>query len=209
MSDDDGRGHLGLYGPDSEMWRLNREGILLLAAGPRALLLQIAHPLIAEGVDQFSSFRVDPWSRLRGTTRSYLTIIYGSTPVARAEIARLNRLHRAFTGPVRDPGARERLGVPRTPPAIPALSLWVHATLVDSILAAYAAWIAPLSAARRARAYAETLPVGRAFGIPADLLPADIEAFDAYMAAMLAPGRPGPRLVARARALARSSCIRG
>ena len=186
MSDE----RLGLYGPDSEMWQLNREGILLLAAGPRALLLQIAHPLIAEGVDQFSSFRVDPWSRLRRTTRSYLTIIYGSTPVARAEIARLNRLHRSFTGPVRDPGVRERLGANSYAARDPALSLWVHATLVDSILAAFAAWISPLSEAQRARAYAETLPVGRAFGISADLLPADIEAFDAYVAAMLAPGGP-------------------
>ena len=180
---------LGLYGPSSEMWRLNREGVLLLAAGPRALLLQLAHPLIAEGVDQFSTFRTDPWSRLRATTRSYLTIVYGSTPVARAEIARLNRLHRAFGGPVRDRGARERFG-PAYSARDPALSLWVHATLVDSILAAYSAWISPLSEARRARAYAETLPVGRAFGIPTDLLPADVEAFDAYVASMLAPDGP-------------------
>jgi uncharacterized protein (DUF2236 family) len=183
-------GNVGLYGPDSEMWRLNREGILLLAAGPRALLLQIAHPLIAEGVDQFSSFRVDPWSRLRDTTRSYLTIVYGSTPVARAEIARLNRLHRAFTGPVRDADARERSGVPSYAARDPELSLWVHATLVDSILVAYAAWISPLSGPQRARAYAETLPVGRAFGIPAELLPTDIEAFDRYMTSMLGPDGP-------------------
>src|SRR4249919_1618289 len=68
----------GLYGPDSEAWRLNREALLLLGAGPRALLLQIAHPLVAEGVDQHSGFREDPWSRLAATTRSYLTIVYGS-----------------------------------------------------------------------------------------------------------------------------------
>jgi uncharacterized protein (DUF2236 family) len=172
------------------MWRLNREGVLLLVAGPRALLLQIAHPLIAEGVDQYSSFRADPWSRLRQTTRSYLTIVYGATPVARREIARLNRLHRAFTGPVRDSGARERLGTRAYAARDPGLSLWVHATLVDSILSAYSAWIEPLSAQQRARAYAETLPVGRAFGVPADLLPADVDAFDEYVASMLAPSGP-------------------
>jgi uncharacterized protein (DUF2236 family) len=180
----------GVYGPDSEMWRLNREGVLLLAAGPRALLLQIAHPLIAEGVDQYSSFRTDPWSRLRATTRSYLTIIYGSTSVARAEIAQLNRLHRGFTGPVRAPEARERLGASTYAARDPALTLWVHATLVDSILVAYDRWIEPLSRERRARAYAETLPVGRAFGVPADALPRDVEAFDAYMTAMLGPDGP-------------------
>src|SRR5262245_52257480 len=84
----------GLYGPDSEAWRLNREAVLLLGAGPRALLLQIAHPLVAEGVDQHSGFREDPWSRLAATTRSYLTIVYGSASQARAEIRRLNALHR-------------------------------------------------------------------------------------------------------------------
>ena len=36
----------GLYGPDSEAWRLNREAMLLLGAGPRALLLQLAHPAV-------------------------------------------------------------------------------------------------------------------------------------------------------------------
>ena len=34
----------GLYGPASEAWALNREAMLLLGAGPRALLLQLAHP---------------------------------------------------------------------------------------------------------------------------------------------------------------------
>jgi uncharacterized protein (DUF2236 family) len=172
----------GLYGPGSEAWRLNREAALLLGAGPRALLLQIAHPLVAAGVDRHSDFRADPWARLAGTLRSYLRIVYGTTPAALGEIGRLNRLHRAVTGPgyaARDPG----------------LALWVHATLVDSTLATVDAWLEPLSPARRSRFYAETLPVGRLFGIPDALLPPDIDAFDAYMAAMTAhegPVHPGP-----------------
>ena len=52
----------GLYGPGSEAWRLNRESMLLLGAGPRALLLQIAHPLVAEGVAEHSDFQADPWT---------------------------------------------------------------------------------------------------------------------------------------------------
>ena len=38
------------------MWRINREAVLL-GAGPAALLLQIAHPLVAEGVAAHSDFR--------------------------------------------------------------------------------------------------------------------------------------------------------
>src|SRR6185369_17342039 len=68
----------GLYGPGSEAWALNREAMLLLGAGPRALLLQLAHPGVAAGVADHSDFRAEPWRRLDGTLRSYLRIIYGS-----------------------------------------------------------------------------------------------------------------------------------
>ena len=166
---------LGLYGPGSEAWRLNREAMLLLGAGPRALLLQLAHPLVAAGVDEHSEFRSDPWARLQATLRSYLTIVYGTGTAARAEIRRLNGLHRSIAGP--GYAARD-----------PALSLWVHATLVDTTIVAYDAWIGRLSRTDRARYYAETLPIGRAFGVPAGLLPADLPAFDSYIARMLGPG---------------------
>jgi uncharacterized protein (DUF2236 family) len=167
----------GLYGPDSEAWRLNREAMLLLGAGPRALLLQIAHPAVAAGVNDHSDFRADPWRRLRGTLQSYLAIVYGSTATARAEIRRLNTLHRGIVGP--GYAARD-----------PELSLWVHATLIESTLAVADAWLGPVDRARRARFYVETRPIGRAFGVPDGQLPADIEAFDAYWAEMLDPSGP-------------------
>lgn len=179
----------GLYGPGTEAWRLNREAMLLLGAGPRALLLQLAHPLVAEGVDQHSAFRDDPWARLAATLRSYLRIVYGTTAAARGEIERLSRLHAAVRGPVTDPAARARHGA-RYSARDPRLSLWVHATLVDSTIVAYDAWLEPLSRDRRAAFYTETLAVGRAFGIPDDLLPRDLQAFEAYLGDMLGPGGP-------------------
>ncbi|HEY2915709.1 MAG TPA: oxygenase MpaB family protein [Candidatus Limnocylindrales bacterium] len=179
----------GLYGPGTEAWRLNREAMLLLGAGPRALLLQLGHPLVAEGVAQHSDFRADPWARLAATLRSYLRIVYGTTGAARGEIRRLNALHRSIAGPVTDTTARARHGA-RYSARDPELSLWVHATLVDSTIAAYDAWLEPLSDARRAAFYGETLAVGRAFGIPAALLPSDLDAFHAYLDGMLAPDGP-------------------
>ena len=179
------RGDPGLFGPDSEAWRFSREATLLLGAGPRALLLQIAHPSVAAGVADHSNFREDPWRRLDGTLRSFLTIIYGSTRAARAEIRRLNELHRGITGP--GYAARD-----------PELSLWVHATLIESTIAVYGAWLEPLSRGRLVRFYEETKPLARAFGIPDALLPADLDAFEAYYAGMLAEDGPvHPTPVAR------------
>ena len=163
--------------------------MLLLGAGPRALLLQVAHPLVAEGVDQHSDFRADPWTRLAGTLRSYLRIVYGTSTTARAEIRRLNGLHRTIGGDVREAGAAERFGATYSA-RDPGLSLWVHATLVDSTLAAVGAWLGPITPAVRARFYAETMPIARLFGIADAQIPRDVDAFDAYVAAMLAPSGP-------------------
>lgn len=167
----------GLFGPTSEAWRLNREAMLLLGAGPRALLMQIAHPAVAAGVDEHSDFRADPWRRLAATLRSYLTIVYGTSTVAHAEIRRLNALHRGIVGP--GYSARD-----------PELALWVHATLIDSTIVANDTWIEPLSRERRAAFYLETRPIGLAFGVPDTLLPPDLGAFEAYVDGMLAPDGP-------------------
>src|SRR5439155_1650103 len=129
------------------------------------------------GVADHSDFRADPWRRLQGTLRSYLRIVYGTGTVARAEIRRLNELHRTITGPTYR--ARD-----------PELSLWVHATLVDSTIVVADRWLEPLSRARREAYYAETRPIARAFGIPDSLLPADLDAFEGYIEQAI--GRGGP-----------------
>ena len=151
--------------------------MLLLGAGPRALLLQLAHPGVAAGVAEHSDFRADPWRRLDGTLRSYLRIIYGSTTAARDEIRRLNTLHRGIHGPGYD--ARD-----------PALSLWVHATLVDSTVVVNDAWSGPVARDQAARFYDETKPIARAFGVPDAVLPPDLDAFEAYLDRQLGPGGP-------------------
>ena len=151
--------------------------MLLLGAGPRALLLQLAHPSVAAGVAEHSDFRADPWRRLDGTLRSYLRIVYGSTRAARGEIRRLNALHRGIRGA----GYQAR---------DPDLALWVHATLVDSTLVAYERWLGPLPTGDAERFYAEMRPIGAAFGVPDASNPPDLAAFRGYLAGMLGPDGP-------------------
>lgn len=171
------RGDPGMFGPESEAWRLDREAMLLLGAGPRALLLQIAHPQVGAGVAEHSDFQTDPWRRLDGTLRSYLRIIYGSSAAARAEIRRLNALHRSIRGS--GYSARD-----------PVLSLWVHATLVDSTIVVNREWAGPVTRDQAARFYEETKPIARAFGVSDALLPRDLDAFEAYIAEQLGPSGP-------------------
>ena len=136
-------------------------------AGPRALLLQLAHPSVAAGVADHSDFRADPWRRLDGDPSELPD----------------HRLRDDRSGQCRDPPAERapsrRSSGRATSARDPELSLWVHATLVDSTIAVYDAWLEPLSRDRRAAFYAETRPIGRAFGVPETMLPADIDAFDA------------------------------
>ena len=55
-------------GPDSVTWRIHSDPSMLVA-GFRALLLQATHPLVFAGFEANSSYRADPWGRLRRTER--------------------------------------------------------------------------------------------------------------------------------------------
>lgn len=178
----------GLYTPDSLMWRVNREAVLLLA-GPRALLMQLAHPLVAAGVADHSRFRDDPLGRLRRTLEAMLGIIYGTREEALASAARVNEIHERVSGMLRAPTAFLPAGTPYRA-LDPALLFWVHATLVDSARCAYECFVAPLSAEERARLYEESKQVARLLRVPDEALPADAPAFDAAVAAQI----EGPEL---------------
>ena len=179
---------LGFHGPDSVIWRVNREAVLL-GAGPASLLLQIAHPLVAEGVAQHSDFESDPWLRLRRTLRTTLAIIFGDGPTAVAAVRRLNGVHAAIRGEVQDGVARGQ-GAERYRALDPALLLWVQVSLVWMSVEAYEAWVGPIGMAERNALWAEAREVGRHLGIPLEISPLDWPALEAYWQRMIAPGGP-------------------
>jgi hypothetical protein len=121
-------GDPGWFGSDSQVWRVWRERLLLLG-GPAALLLQLAHPLIAAGVAAHSSFRDDPLRRLRATLDATLTVVFGDRRQAQMAAARVGKLHQRVRGrlPMKA-GCFPAGTVYRA--SDPQLALWVHATLV-------------------------------------------------------------------------------
>ena len=180
---------LGFYGPASRMWRINREAVLL-GAGPAALLLQVAHPLVAEGVAQHSRVADDPFGRLRRTLLTTLDMVFGDGPTAERAVRRLNRVHGDVRGPVEDPAARASTGADRYRAMDPELLLWVQATLIVTSVQAYTRWVGRLSAADREVFWAEARQVGVRMGIPLSVSPPDWDALMAWWDRMLAPDGP-------------------
>jgi uncharacterized protein (DUF2236 family) len=179
---------LGFYGPETEMWRINREAVLL-GAGACALLLQLAHPQVAEGVAQHSNFEDDPWRRLRGTLRTSLALVFGDQREAQAAISRLNGIHARVKGDVHDEMARAIAGE-RYRALEPALLLWVQLTLIVTSVQAYERWVGPLEGEARERFWSEAREYGQLLGIPLSQSPADWTAVEAYWRRMLDPTGP-------------------
>src|SRR5438067_12581323 len=96
-------GDPGLFGPGSVTWRVNGESVLL-AGGGRALLLQVAHPSVAAGVEQHSSYDTDPWGRLIGTLDVVTKITFGDSEASALSAWRLGAAH-ARVGGIRGDGA--------------------------------------------------------------------------------------------------------
>jgi uncharacterized protein (DUF2236 family) len=180
---------LGFYGPGSRMWRVNREAVLL-GAGPAALLLQIAHPLIAEGVAQHSDFQNDPFARLRGTLRTTMDMVFGDGPTASRALRRLNAIHATVRGDVADPHAVAATGARAYRALDPELLLWVQVTLIMTSVRAYGRWVRPLAAEDCEALWDEARALGPRMGIPLDRSPADWTAVMAYWDRMLAAGGP-------------------
>src|SRR5439155_12475986 len=125
--------------------RITRERVMLLG-GPRALLLQIAHPMVAAGVADHSGFDRDPWERLWSTLDVVLDVVFGDTVRAGAAASRVTALHHDVAG--------SRDGIPYRA-LDPDLLLCVHATLVDSALVTSRTFVEPPSAPAEEAYYQE------------------------------------------------------
>ena len=87
----------GIFGPDSVIWRIDREAAIFLGAG-RALLLQLAHPWVAAAIAQHSRSLADPIGRFHRTFSIVFTMVFGTTAQALAAARRLHRRHTAISG---------------------------------------------------------------------------------------------------------------
>jgi uncharacterized protein (DUF2236 family) len=176
----------GLFDEHSITRRINRENILLLGGG-RALLMQLAHPLVAAGVDEHSDFRANPIRRLRRTIRMTMAIVFGDRDTALAAARGVNQAHASVQGA----GYRA---------LDPDLLLWVYATLADTALVTYEVFVKRLLQREREEFHQEFKLLGELLGIPRDRFPNTVHDFDEYVEQMVSSGPV--RVDRRARELA-------
>jgi uncharacterized protein (DUF2236 family) len=166
----------GYFGPASVTWRLNGD-LSAPVAGLRSLLVQALHPLAMAGVDQHSDWRADPAGRLASTAAYLATITYGDRATAQRAAARVKKIHERVRGvdPVTGHGYAA---------GDPDLLLWVHAALVESVLASADLFGGPLADADKDRYVAEMTAAAELVGVPPGRAPSTIAELDQYFSAV-------------------------
>jgi uncharacterized protein (DUF2236 family) len=134
-----------------------------MLGGGRALLMQLAHPVVAAGVRGYSGYETEPWRRLARTMHALYTIVFGTKEDAARVGDATRRVH------ARVPGAFD-----------PDAQMWVHATLVDTGLVMYESFVGRLDESQRRGFYAEMKVVAEAFGVPAHAIPSRFVDFQSY-----------------------------
>jgi uncharacterized protein (DUF2236 family) len=174
---------LGIFGPRSITWQVNREAAIFLGAG-RALLLQLAHPWVAAAVEQHSDTFANPIGRFHRTFSTVFTMVFGTLDQSLAAARHLQRRHAAIRGTLKSPAGPFPAGSCYCANEVSALR-WVHATLIETALMGHALVLPALTKEQRELYYAESRLFAALFGIPRRCLSPDWTGFSAYTEAMI------------------------
>ena len=172
---------------------------LVVLGWPRAILMQLAHPLVAEGVARHSTFRAHPLApaaRLHDTIRAMLALTFGPERTSAAAADRINRIHDHVHGSLREPVGRYAAGTPYSAHD-PELLAWVHLTLLDSMPLVFSWFVRPMSTAEHDAYCLQSQAGARRLGIPDHMLPTSADEVARLMSLALADGRLAVGPVAR------------
>jgi uncharacterized protein (DUF2236 family) len=173
----------GYFDDHSMLRRVHRERVIALS-GPRALLMQAAHPLAVAGLLAHSSALDEPYDRLARTARVMHAIGFGSRAEANEVARRVRAMHGQVRGRLRHPVGRFPAGTEYRADD-PELLLWVLFTLVDSGLVVYRTYVGDLTRDEEAAYWKDYRTVGRLFGLRADDMPRKLADLDDYRRSML------------------------
>ncbi len=177
----------GVLGPASTAWQLAGD-LVVFAGGGRAALLQLAHPFVAHAIADHSSTRADIAGRFQRTFRHVFAMAFGDLDDAFEAARRVHGIHARIHGVLHDAVGAYPAGTVYHANDAAALR-WVHATLVDTVIAVRERLVGPLPAHARDAFVRDHNRFARLFAIPAAMLPGDWAAHRAYVADMVASRR--------------------
>lgn len=175
-------GEQALVPPDSMSWVIFKNPVAMFIGGVSAVLLELAEPRVRAGVWDHTSFRTDPVRRLRRTGAAAMVTVYGARSQAEAMIAGVRRRHGAVIGKTPEGTTYEAND--------PQLLKWVQATAAFGFLAAYDAFVRPVSREDQDRYFAEGVEGSKLYG--AQGVPTSRAALDVYFKAMRPQLGPSP-----------------
>ena len=185
----------GYFGPGSALWQLNREAVLGLGLG-RAVLMQLAHPWVAQAVVDHSPAADRPLDRLLTTATAAELLVFGSRGQADRAAARIRQIHARVSGVLTEDVGRWARGTAYRADDPDALR-WVLVTVVDTALLLYEATFGRLPDATVARYLGEAAQLGSMVGLPRESLPCDRDSLSAYLGTVLSDGTIAVGSVAR------------
>ena len=173
----------GLFTDESMLRRVLREQVVAFS-GPRALLMQAAHPVAFAGFFAHTGALDEPYERLSRTARVMNLVGFGPKEEARRATRRVREMHRRVRGELSEPAGRFPAGTPYAADD-PALLLWILAALADSALVVYERYVRSLRPAEKDALWREYKIVGRQFGLRHRDMPNSYDDFAQYMREML------------------------
>jgi uncharacterized protein (DUF2236 family) len=171
------------FAPDSMLRTVIGERVVALS-GPRALLMQAAHPLAVAGLLAHSSALDEPYERLKRTAEVMNAVGFGTREEADRVTRRVRAMHSRVSGELEEGIGPYPAGTPYRA-GDPDLLLWVLFTLVDSAELVFSRYVRKLSHSERAGLWADYRIVGRLFGLAESEMPADLDELAAYRREML------------------------
>src|SRR5205809_6727682 len=102
----------GYFAPGSPIRRIGNTPLTPFLGGGPAVLLQVAHPLVAAGVVEQSDYRRDLWRRLIRTLRALYLITFGTRQQAEQAGEAVQAVHAHVRGTTRRPPGRFPKGTP-------------------------------------------------------------------------------------------------
>ncbi|GAC1319428.1 MAG: hypothetical protein NVSMB25_10200 [Thermoleophilaceae bacterium] len=176
----------GYFDDSSMLRRIHRERAIALS-GPRALLMQAAHPLAVSGLLAHSTALEEPYERLARTAEAMDTIYFGTRAEADRVGAHVRAMHRRVRGRLGADAGRYPAGAPYRADQADLL-LWVLFTLVDSALVVYERYVGSIERSEKAAFWEDYKLVGGLFGLRADDMPDTLSDLDGYRRRMLTDG---------------------